>query len=313
MKRKLCLFLLVGALALSACAAAPASPSAYSFTDAVGNTVSVSKAPENVAVLFSSFAQIWTLAGGEVSVTVGESVQRGFAASDAKLVDAGAGKTIDHELLLAAQPDFVIGSADIEAHVDACRMAMQAGIPAALFRVDTFEDYLAMLKICTDLTGDLKAYEINGIAVAQQLEALKQTLREEKKETKNILFIRAGSQYSATKAKRAPDNFVCVMLDELGAHNIADEADVLLDTLSLEEILLHEPDYIFLTTMGDEDAAKAYIADLFSQEGWKDMKAVRAEQYTFLEKELFHFKPNHRWAEAYAILAQLLYPELRLS
>ena len=33
----------------------------------------------------------------------------------------------------------------------------------------------------------------------------------------------------------------------------------------------------------------------------------------FLEKELFHFKPNARWAEAYELLAKLLYPELKLG
>ena len=32
--------------------------------------------------------------------------------------------------------------------------------------------------------------------------------------------------------------------------------------------------------------------------------------YVFLSKELFHFKPNARWAEAYEYLAGLLYPEL---
>ena len=103
------------------------------------------------------------------------------------------------------------------------------------------------------------------------------------------------------------------MLDELGAHNIADEAEVLLDGLSLEEILLQDPAHIFLTTMGSEQAAVSYIGELFSQDGWKDLTAVKQEQYTFLEKELFHFKPNARWAEAYESLAKLLYPELKLG
>jgi iron complex transport system substrate-binding protein len=131
-------------------------------------------------------------------------------------------------------------------------------------------------------------------------------------EAKEILFIRAGSQYSATKAKRAPDHFACIMLDQLGSHNVADDAAILLDGLSLEEILLRDPDYIFLTTMGNEDAAKAYIGDLFLQEGWSSLTAVQKGCYTFLPKDLFHFKPNARWAEAYGVLAQTLYPELNI-
>ena len=308
------LALVTALLLLCSCSVQPISEEKQiSFTDSMNHLVSLDKTPETVAVLFSSYAEIWNLAGGMVSVTVGESVERGFAPLETPLVDDGAGKTIDMELLLAAQPDFVIGSADIDAQVEACGLLRQAGIPAALFRVDTFSDYLSMLKTCTQITGDAQAYETHGTAVKGRIDEIFAATQTQQSQQKDILFIRAGSQYSSTKAKRAPDNFVCIMLDELGAHNIADEAEVLLDGLSLEEILLQDPDHIFLTTMGSEQAAVSYIGELFSQDGWKDLTAVKQEHYTFLEKELFHFKPNARWAEAYELLAKLLYPELKLG
>ena len=308
------LALLTALFLLCSCSVQPISEEKQiSFTDSMNHLISIDKNPETVAVLFSSYAEIWNLAGGTVSVTVGESVERGFASAETRLVDDGAGKTIDMELLLAAQPDFVIGSADIDAQVEACGLLQQAGIPAALFRVDTFSDYLSMLKTCTQITGDAQAYETHGTVVKEHIDAILAAAQTQQSQQKDILFIRAGSQYSSTKAKRAPDNFVCIMLDELGAHNIADEAEVLLDGLSLEEILLQDPAHIFLTTMGSEQAAVSYIGELFSQDGWKDLTAVKQEQYTFLEKELFHFKPNARWAEAYESLAKLLYPELKLG
>lgn len=285
----------------------------YTFADSTGASVTLTHMPQTVAVLFSSYAEIWQLAGGQTAITVGESVERGFAAEDAVLVDSGAGKAIDHELLLAAQPDLIIGSADIPAHVQAKQALQISGIPFALFRVDTFEDYLSMLETCTGITGRADAYETHGAAVQRQVDAVKAAVRALDEEPKTILFIRAGSQYSATKAKRAPDHFACIMLDELGSRNIADDARVLLDGLSLEEILLRDPEYIFLTTMGSEDAAKSYISDLFAQAGWKDLTAVQNGDYAFLPKELFHFKPNARWAEAYAMLAELLYPELKTN
>lgn len=301
-------------LLLCGCVAQPDfSEKQYSFTDSIGNIVSLEEPPGKVAVLFSSYAEIWNLSGGKVSVTVGESVERGFVPEGTVLVDGGAGKTIDVELLLAAQPDLVIGSADIDAQVEACRLLQQAGIPAALFRVDTFADYLSVLEICTQITGNKEAYETYGVKVRERIDKILAAAQAQEGQPKDILFIRAGSQYSATKAKRAPDNFVCIMLDELGARNVADRAEVLLDGLSLEEILLQDPDHIFLTTMGSEQAAVSYIGELFTQEGWKELTAVKAESYTFLQKDLFHFKPNARWAEAYELLAKLLYPELTLG
>ncbi len=308
------LIALLGAMLLLTACTAPAQPeSGYSFTDSTGAVVSLEETPQKVAVLFSSYAEVWTLAGGTVGVTVGESVERGFVPQETPLVDGGAGKTVDMERLLAEEPDFVIGSADIPAQVEACEAAAQAGIPAALFQVDTLEDYLSMLKICTDITGNAQAYQTYGTQVAEDVQKILRKVQAVQSEPKKILFIRAGSQYSATKAKRAPENFVCIMLEELGAYNIADEAQVLLDGLSLEEILLQDPDCIFLTTMGQEEAAVSYIQTLFSQDGWKDLTAVKNEQYIFLNKELFHYKPNAKWAQAYRLLAQQLYPELNFD
>ena len=118
-----------------------------------------------------------------------------------------------------------------------------------------------MLKICTDITGDQGAYETYGTQVQAEIRDVLTSVPEAEKDgQKRILFVRAGSKYSATKAKTAENNFVCVMLNELGTYNIAENAPVLLDGLSLEEILLENPDFIFISTMGDEAAAKAYMA-----------------------------------------------------
>ena len=43
--------------------------------------------------------------------------------------------------------------------------------------------------------------------------------------------------------------------------------------------------------------------------GWRDLEAVKNGRCTYLSKDLFHYKPNARWAEAYRVLAGLLYPE----
>ncbi len=80
----------------------------YTFEDAAGAQITLPAKPEKVAVLFSSLADVWQTAGGEVAITVGESVERGFVPEGTPLVDGGAGKTINQELLLSYEPDFVI-------------------------------------------------------------------------------------------------------------------------------------------------------------------------------------------------------------
>ncbi|MCF0230022.1 MAG: ABC transporter substrate-binding protein, partial [Parasporobacterium sp.] len=113
--------------------------SGYTFTDSEGVTVTVSKMPRKVAVLFSSYADIWVTAGGTVDVTVYESVERGFADEDAVIVDPGSGHdAINLETLIAAEPDFVIGTADYEGQKEAVEFCRSVGIPAASFRVECF-------------------------------------------------------------------------------------------------------------------------------------------------------------------------------
>ena len=310
MLRKICVVLLTAIILLCSvsCSMGEAADQAvwYSFTDDTGEKVVLSRKPEKVAVLFSSFADIWQCAGGKTDITVGETVERGFADESALLVDAGAGKTVNTELLIEAQPDFVICSADIEGQAKVAKLLKSSGIPTARFRVESFEDYLRVLKICTDITQNKQAYEENGLQVQERINAMLAQISGEPSR-KTILFIRAGSGASATKAKTAEQSFVCAMLKELGTYNIAENAPVLLDGLSLEEILTADPDFIFISTMGKESAAKEYMDSLLTEPAWQARTAVKNNNYAYLPKELFQFKPNSRWDEAYAYLIDLIY------
>ena len=99
------------------------------------------------------------------------------------------------------------------------------------------------------------------------------------------------------------------MLEDIYAYNIANDCEVLLDGLSTEAILLEDPDYIFISIMGDEEAVINNIENIFSNEIWSQLNAVKNKKYVFLPKELFQFKPNNRWYQAYKYLVDILYEE----
>lgn len=301
--RKLCnlLCLCLSLCLLTACSPKnDTPPTSHTFTDSTGHTVTVSQ-PQRVAVLFSSLADIWVSAGGSLAITVGETVERGIvAANTAVLVDAGAGKEIDREALIAASPDLVITSADIEAQRECAAFLRENGITVAEFRVECFADYLTVLKICTELTGRPDLYETLGTAQQTRIDAL---LTQKPLSGKRILFIRAGSSARSVKAKGGADHFAAAMLTELGAVNIADEAPLLLDGLAMEVILAEDPDYIFFTAMGDEEASKAYVAQMLQGAEWQALSAVRKSKWSYLPKDLFHYKPCGAWADAYDYLA----------
>lgn len=286
----------------------------YRFTDSVGNEIVLEEKPTKVAVLFSSYADIWKLSDGTVNVTVGESVERGFADDNAVLVDAGAGHTtINLELLAAEEPDLVIGTADYDCQVAACEFMSSRGVPSALFKVEAFADYLGVLKIFCDINDSPENYTEYGINVKNEIGRLINAVNSAAPSNEKILFMRAGSTAKSTKAKNSSDNFVCKMLNELGTVNIADSVPALLDGLSMETIITENPSFVFISSMGDAAASREYVTSLFENDVWQQLDCIKNGNYFFLPKELFHFKPNADWATAYKYLINILYPELKID
>ena len=127
--------------------------------------------------------------------------------------------------------------------------------------------------------------------------------------TAAVLLLRAFS--SNVKAKNS-DNTAGGMLRDLGGKNIADSDAGLLEELQMESILAADPQHIFVVTMGSntEKALENLNALFESDPAWQSLTAIREGTVHILAKGLFHYKPNARWADAYACLAELLYPEL---
>lgn len=277
----------------------------YGFTDDKGTEIQLTYKPCRVAVLFSSLADVWLLAGGEITITVGESVERGFADETVILADSGAGKTINTEVLLGAEPDFVICSSDVEAQVKTAELLNKAGIPSACFRIESFEDYLRVLGIFTDITGNSEAYTQSGKAVEERIDSLLNSV--EGKNGGDILFIRSGSGASSAKAKTAEQHFAAAMLSDIGTYNIAESAPLLLEGLSIEAVLQEDPEFIFISTMGDDEAARAHMESVLQTPAWQAISAVKNGCVYYLPRELFQYKPNAKWDIAYEYLIGIVY------
>ena len=262
-------------------------------------TETVPEAP--TAVLFSSLAEMWQSAGGSVDITVGETVERGIV-QEALLVDEGAGKSINTELLVSYRPQLVIYSIDVPEQVRAAELMEKNGVQTLGCKVDTFTDYERVIRQMSELTGCVDVLDL----VNEQRRRIDKTVGEQTGKGKTILFIRAGSSASSTKAKRAEDHFACAMLEEMGCINLADGTPILTESISMETVVSAQPDVIFFSLMGKESAAKANVVQMLESEAWQSLKAVQENRTYILPKDLFHFKPCARWAESYEYLSNIL-------
>ena len=308
MNRKLIAALLALTMLLTLYACAPAGnvpKGSVTFTDDLGHEVTLSSWT-HVAAPQSSFAQLWLLAGGEVYATSADALNEGIVDFPDGTVDLGSVKNPSVETMISAGVDLALLSADLTSHVELYDTLTAAGIPCAYLDVETFDDYLRALKLLTDLTGRDDLYRQNGEQIQTRVNAA--IAHKEGRDAPTVLLLRAYS--SGVKAK-ASDNMTGAMLKDMGCVNIADSDDSLLENLSMEVIIQRDPDYIFVTTMGesDEAALKSVEDTLMNNPAWAELSAVKNDHYFVLPKDLFHLKPNDRWGESYEMLADILYGE----
>ena len=58
---------------------------------------------------------------------------------------------------------------------------------------------------------------------------------------------------------------------------------------------------------GPKETVRALTEAIASDPAWAGLSAVKNNKFITLPQELFHYKPNHRWGESYAYLAEILY------
>ena len=281
------------------------SSTAVTFTDALGREVTVDN-PQRVVTLIGSFTDVWLLAGGEVVGACDDS----WASLNLDLPEGviNTGKVAEPNLenILSAEPDFVIASVNTSSNVELLDNFDELGITCAYFDVSTFEDYLSMLKICTDITGRSDLYEKNGLNVQKQIEEAEARADGS---APTVLYLRTSTK--SIQAKTSEGNVCGEILANLGCVNVADSDETLLESLSLEAIMRADPDYIFVTPQGtDKEAALANIEETFtSNPAWQSLTAVKEGRYYVLDPYLYNLKPNERWGESYEKMADILYPE----
>lgn len=277
------------------------------FIDDLGRTVA-EVPPARVAAMIGSFADIWCLAGGkDTLIAAANDTWTSFDLDlGPEVADLGAVKEPNLEILLEARPDLVLASCNTAANVELLPTLERAGISVAYFDVQTFEDYLRMLEICSRLTDSPECYQLSGTQIEAQVS---QAISRADGSSPTVLCIRATGV--SCKVKGSKDNVLGEMLADLGCVNVADRDGALLEDLSLEAILAADPDYIFAVLQGaDSTRARSTLeAALLSNPAWSSLRAVQEGRFYTLDHKLYNLKPNGRWGEAYENLAQILYPE----
>ena len=279
-----------------------------SFIDGRGEEVTLSKKPERVVVLFNSYLDIWMLNSGSIVGKLEESVGQSPIPGTENAEIIGALGSISLEKVLSVEPDLVILNSNQASQMELVASLQENKVP--FIAIDYFgkEDYFKIVRLFSALNEREDLYEKNAVNVKNQIDSI---IKEVPKNSEPKVLIMMASAKSVTA--RASDSYVGDMLKDLHTINIADSSnDALSDkNFSIEKILEEDPDFIFVQTTGNDmdKVLERMKEDVESNPAWSSLTAVKNHRYIILPKDIYMFKANHRYAEAYKGLAEILYPE----
>ena len=270
---------LLGLGLLSGCTAQPdAGASSERPTSAPAVSSSADGAAARVVAGTRSLAQMAILAGmPPVGVTEDATDLDGLP-QDVATVGTAAHPSL--EKIVALAPTLVLITAEVPAQKELEAGLDGAGIAWRDVDVNGFGDYAAHMQALTEMSGRNDLYQANVADVSDAIAKVEESAAGLPQVSYLALLV------SSTKAKVAKgDYFACEVFDNL---QIAD------------------PDYVFVIPRGDEDEAKAvFKQDFQAQPAWASLSAVKAGRVNVLPKDLFEYKPNERWAEAYSYILDL--------
>lgn len=294
-------------------------------TSADGSTVTIGKNPGKVVNLYGSFTTLWYEAGGSVIGCIGgnsakelylEYIGRDITADNGMTVVAtsSSGNKWNTEKILELQPDLLICSTAMSGYSTIVSPAASANVPVIAVDYDDFSDYLKWFKVFCNLTGHTELWE--SVAM-KALDEVVEVLAEIPADNGTKVF----SMFSGSKSLQANTSATVVggMVKAMNCSNIADSWQGTLDgagrrDINLETVFAANPDIIIVQCHAGADVAKKQVEDTYgSNPVWQSLNAVKNGKVFYLEKTLFHNKPNSRFAEAYQKLAEILYPDVNFS
>ena len=254
--------------------------------------------PEHVVAANRSMADLWLLAGGSLAGATEDAMELEGIGGQTQVI--GTTEKLNIEAIVALEPDLVLLSATIPSHKTARKTLEEMQVPCKALEIDSFDDYDSAMRELTALTGreDLSRTNVQDVR-----DRIGRILEQAERTDASFLTIRISP--SKTVALKN-DYFSCDIISGFGLHNVAQD-DTALKDLNLEAVVQWNPDYIFVVTQGDEEKArKLYQNTYLDQAAWNGLDAVRNGRVFLLPKDLFQFKPNARWDEAYAYIDRIL-------
>lgn len=254
-----------------------------------------------VVAVSRSVGDLWLLAGGELAGMTEDGMDLEGITEETKVIGTVTNPSL--EAIAALSPDMVLLSGELPTHKKLAEELAARELKTKMISVNSFSDYEIVMQDLTGMTGREDCFKENVTDIKDRIGQVLEDAGEKDLLQGTYLALRV----SATKNKALKnDYFACEIFNAFGLENMAQD-NTAFDELNLEAVLDADPDVIFIIEQGKSSEAQESFSENFSGKGvWKELTAVKEDHVFHLPKELFQYKPNAKWDEAYRYVMELL-------
>lgn len=269
-----------------------------------GLEVTLPKHPKRVVIGYGSLVPVWYCAGGTAIAIPDIHSKTALPPEARSLPSVGFFSSLNTEKILELKPDLVVLMGKIGSHVRLRELLATMKIPAFTVKYDNYRDFEALLDLFCRLNNtDPERCE----AARTVTEGVNRVIAR----TRGLpapRFTTVFAQASGFRVETDLANTSC-MLSMLGGKNTVPPSDGLRTGFSIEQLLLDNPDVIFVVMMGNAKALEEkFRKEIMGQKAWQKLRAHETGRVHFLPSDLYLYLAGPRFPEAFLHLAQLLYP-----
>jgi iron complex transport system substrate-binding protein len=275
---------------------AAATEAAITVEDGVGNVLTFESAPQRIISLAPNHTEVlYALGLGDRVVGVTEYCN--YPPEAAEKPKVGDFVNTDLELVVGLEPDLVLATT---MHMAETVPAIQErGIPVFVLDPQSVDNVLEEISILGQITGQ----EAVADALIADMQARIDAVQERVKDApRPRVFWELGPELFTV----GPDTFVNDLIVLAGGENVAADADTPWPQLSVEAIILKDPDVIVLA---DHNYGQT-VEMVKERPGWEDIAAVKEGSIVEIANDDIVSRPGPRLVEGLEFLAQALHPDL---
>jgi iron complex transport system substrate-binding protein len=269
---------------------------AVTVEDGVGNVITFESAPQRIISLAPNHTEVlYALGLGDRVVGVTEYCN--YPPEAAEKPKVGDFVNTDLELVVGLEPDLVLATT---MHMAETVPAIQErGIAVFVLDPQSVDSVLKEISILGQITGQEDVADALVADMQARIDAVQERVKDAPRPK---VFWELGPELFTV----GPDTFVNDLIILAGGENVAADADSPWPQLSVEAIILKDPDVIVLA---DHNYGQT-VEMVKERPGWEDIGAVKDGNIIEITNDDIVSRPGPRLVEGIEFLARALHPDL---